>query len=66
VLSSAAFAAVCLAVRQFAYPETWVVFFVEVGIATLIWPAIAWVLLVPAQDRQRVWRRIGFAGGAGA
>jgi O-antigen/teichoic acid export membrane protein len=66
VLSSAAFAAVCLAVRQFAYPETWVVFFVEVAIATLIWPAIAWVLLVPAQDRQRVWRRIGFAGGAGA
>jgi O-antigen/teichoic acid export membrane protein len=60
VLSSAAFAAVCLAVRQFAYPETWVVFFVEVGIATLLWPAIAFFLVLPDQDRKRILRRLGF------
>lgn len=58
VLTGALFYGVCLLVQRIGPADTWIMFFAQVGLATAIYGILAMALLVPKEDRQRVWRKV--------
>jgi O-antigen/teichoic acid export membrane protein len=48
----------CLLIRQIGPADTWASFFIQVALATAWYGPLAFWLLVPARDRQRLWQRI--------
>ena len=58
LLAGGVFAAVCLAVRDFLPGGTWPLFISQVGVATALYGAMAYALLLPASDRQRLRARL--------
>ncbi len=54
LLVGSLFAGTCVGVRTVVPGATWGWFFVQVAIATALYGALAYVLLVPAEDRRRI------------
>lgn len=58
VVACGLFAAVCYAVRSFATAPTWLAFGVQVAAVLTAFVPIALFVIVPADDRRRLWRRV--------
>ena len=55
VLAGGLFVALCMGIRHLFAATSWILFFSQVGLALLGYVPIAWFILVPPADRQRIW-----------
>ncbi len=58
IVTGSMFIAWCLLVQNVLSGDSWVGFWVQVGVAMLGYVPMAFWILLPADDRKRIWRRL--------
>jgi O-antigen/teichoic acid export membrane protein len=62
VLAGCIFAGICLLVQRFLPGDSWIVFWLQVGLALVCYLPVAMAILVPKSDRKRILGKLKLVG----